>query len=270
MITSTANSQVKELAALLKKAKERRKKKAFVVEGIRIAREVPKEDIQKIYFSEALSDAYQKGSLDATTAQWMKERSADCKGRIEVLSDHVFSAVSDTVTPQGVMVVAAMHERKALADTDASGCFLILENIQDPGNLGTMMRTAEAAGVTGIIMSKDTVDIYSPKVVRSTMGAIFRVPFWITENLAGAVQTLKEKKVRIFAAHLKGVHQYYQEDFEGPCGIMIGNEGNGLTDQTAELADIYVKIPMEGKVESLNAAMAAGILMYESYRQNHR
>lgn len=144
---------------------------------------------------------------------------------------------------------------------------LILEGIQDPGNLGTMIRTAEGAGVTGIIMSKTTVDIFNPKVVRSTMGSLFRVPFYLTDDLAKTIGTLKKQGITMYAAHLKGKLSYDQPNYCSACGFMIGNEGNGLTPETAALADQYIRIPMEGRVESLNASIAAALLMYETHRQ---
>ena len=147
------------------------------------------------------------------------------------------------------------------------GMTLLLDGIQDPGNLGTIFRTAEGAGVDGIIMSSDTVDIYNPKTVRSTMGSLYRMPFFYEKDLKGVVERIKEKKVSVYAAHLKGKHAYYLEDYRRGCAFLIGNEGNGLTDELAALADTYIRIPMEGQVESLNAAIAAAVLMYEVKRQ---
>lgn len=265
MITSMGNSQVKELSALMKKARERRKQNAFVVEGIRIAREVPQEELIKLYLSESLSKLRKSDDMDEQTRQWMCTIPEE---KIEVLSDAVFKNVSDTVTPQGALAVAKCRNPKIEEwELPKKGCILVLENIQDPGNLGTILRTAEGAGVAGILMSRDTVDIYSPKVVRSTMGSIFRMPFFVSEQLEEDIQTLKGKGVRMYAAHLKGKNNYYDCSFDELVGFMIGNEGNGLTDKTAALADEYLRIPMEGQVESLNAAMAAGILMYEAKRQ---
>ena len=144
---------------------------------------------------------------------------------------------------------------------------LVLDNLQDPGNLGTIFRTAEAAGVTGIILSRDCVDIYNPKVIRSTMGAVFRVPFLYAEDLQGTIGELKREGIKVYAAHLKGRKAYDQEDYREGCAFLIGNEGNGLRDEIAECADHYVIIPMLGRAESLNAAVAAAVLMFEVSRQ---
>ena len=144
---------------------------------------------------------------------------------------------------------------------------IFLENIQDPGNLGTILRTAEGAGIDGIIMNKGTVDIYNPKVVRSTMGSIFRVPFMYCDDIMGKVDELKKSGVKVYAAALGGTRNYSEPDYTRPSAFAIGNEGNGLTDEMINAADERIKIPMLGKVESLNAANAAGILMYEAFRQ---
>ena len=144
---------------------------------------------------------------------------------------------------------------------------LFLENIQDPGNLGTMMRTAEGAGVTGIIMSRETVDIYNPKTIRATMGSLYRMPFVYVEDFCGTVQRAKSQGIRLYAAHLKGKNTYDGEDYRQPTGFLIGNEGNGLTKEAADSATDYIRIPMGGELESLNAAVAVAVLMYEANRQ---
>ena len=143
---------------------------------------------------------------------------------------------------------------------------MILEDLQDPGNMGTILRTAEGAGVTGIILSKNCVDLYNPKVIRSTMGSIYRMPV-MQADLLEILPVLKENKIQTYAAHLKGKNWYHEEDYTEGTAFFIGNEGNGLSDELSDSADCLIKIPMEGKVESLNAAMAAGILMYETARQ---
>ena len=141
--------------------------------------------------------------------------------------------------------------------------FLILEDIQDPGNLGTMIRTGEGAGVDGILMSKGTVDIYNPKTIRSTMGSLYRVPFLYTGDLTQTIGQLQKTGIRVYAAHLKGTKSYREPDYAEGAAFLIGNEGNGLKEETAALADEYIRIPMQGKLESLNAAVAAALLMYE-------
>ena len=258
MITSTANQQMKHLSALMKKSRERKKEGAFVVEGIKMFREATKTSVISVYVSESFLHQNENRKL-------LEEYS------YEILQDSVFRAVSDTQTPQGILAVVRMpkYELKNLLKGDKTH-LLILDSIQDPGNLGTMIRTGEGAGISGIIMNKTTVDIFNPKTVRATMGSLYRVPFFIAEDLTEAIAKLKENGIRLYAAHLKGKMSYDKPDYTKPCGFLIGNEGNGLSDEIADLADNYIKIPMAGKVESLNAAISATLLMYECSRQRRR
>lgn len=255
MITSASNQRVKNLMNLIQKAKARREQDVFITEGIKMFLEAELEKIKEIYVSQSF---YEKGMA--------KEKLEKCD--YEVLSDDLFKKVSDTQTPQGVLCVMKQYhyELKDLFQKD-NPLFLILEDIQDPGNLGTMVRTAEGAGVDGIIMTKGTVDIYNPKTIRSTMGSIYRMPFLYTEDILTVMKQLQEKDVKLYAAHLKGNQYYHQLDFKGSTAFLIGNEGNGLKEETARAADVYMKIPMQGQVESLNAAVASVILMYEAARQ---
>ena len=255
MITSTANAQVKNLAQLIKKSKARTEQGVYIVEGIKMFQEAPKEEIVKVYLSEEL---YDKGTL------------AESLNGVtyEVLKNDVFNHVADTKTPQGVLCV--MKQKKYTLDQLTEGTcplMLVLENLQDPGNLGTMMRTAEGAGVTGVLLSRGCVDIYNPKTIRSTMGSIYRVPFLYTDDLLGDMDKLHAKGICTYAAHLKGKGYYDEESYKEPTAFLIGNEGNGLSDELSDKAKQYIKIPMEGKLESLNAAVAAAILMYEASRQ---
>ena len=256
MISSTSNAQVKAVAALVKKAKARREQDLFVVEGIRMFREIPAGRLHKAYVSESF--------LSQPGNETLLER---CPW--EAVKDEVFKAMSDTQTPQGILALAKQYEYELsdLLSAPGPAHLMILENLQDPGNLGTILRAGEGAGITGVIMSRDTVDIYNPKVVRSTMGSAFRVPFLYTDDLPGTVRELKAGGIRLFAAHLEGRNNYEEEDYTGNTGFLIGNEGNGLTEELSAAADAWVKIPMAGKVESLNAAVAASILMFETARQ---
>ncbi len=257
MITSTSNQQMKTIVQLNKKTKARRELRAFVVEGVKMFRETPPDLLQRVYVSEQL---------------FKNEENYAClvKSGInyELVSDSVFAHVSDTNTPQGILAVVRqpVYEFSDLLQAEHTR-LLVLEDIQDPGNLGTMFRTGEGAGLTGIIMSRETVDLFSPKTVRATMGSIYRMPFYVAEDLHEAITALREAGVRTYAAHLRGEKYYDEPDYTGPTAFLIGNEGNGLKQETADLADTYLKIPMEGQLESLNAAMAAGILMYEAHRQ---
>lgn len=262
MITSTSNQRVKRLVNLKKKRKARDEEKVFLVEGIRMFREVPVQKLREVYVSETL---YRKERQ--TVAQVLQG------SRItpEILSDTVFAYVSDTKSPQGILCVVEQMNH-SLDEVSAGVCphIIVLEHLQDPGNLGTILRTAEGAGVTGIVMDRECVDIYNPKTIRSTMGSIYRMPFYYADDLKEAVCALKKKGIHTYAAHLEGKKDYDEEDYCLPCAFLIGNEGNGLTDEIAKLADTYVKIPMEGQVESLNAAIAASVLMFEVGRQRRR
>ena len=264
MITSANNQQLKAVSALLKKSKERREKKSFVVEGPRMVVEAPAESLKAVYVAES----YESNPENQTVLNELRGKCESVGAVFETVADSVFKGVSDTQTPQGIMAVVAMpqYTLEQLLDGEKTH-LLILESVQDPGNLGTMVRTGEGAGITGVIMNKTTVDLFNPKTIRSTMGSIYRVPFYVTKNLSETMQLLKEKGVSLYAAHLKGEHYYTEEDYSKACGFLIGNEGNGLSDEIANQADTYIKIPMEGQVESLNAAISATLLMYEANRQ---
>ncbi len=267
MITSTSNQQMKNISLLLKKSKERKSTKTFVVEGPRMVVEAPVESLKAVYVAES----YENNPENKDLLISLKNKCDQAHAVYEVVADNVFKNVSDTQTPQGIMAVVAMPEYSLgqLVDGDRAH-LLILESIQDPGNLGTMVRTGEGAGVTGIIMNKTTVDLFNPKTIRSTMGSIYRVPFYVTDDLPGTMTVLKEKGISLYAAHLKGENSYDEEDYTKACGFLIGNEGNGLSNEIADLANTYIKIPMEGKVESLNAAISATLLMYEANRQRRK
>ena len=261
MITSTSNIQVKELLRLQKKSREREKEGVFIVEGPRMAEEIPRERIVKLYVSESFP---RHSPLHLSSKKKKNDRFIQ---EAEVMSDTVFAHVSDTKTPQGILAVVRRMEYTAEDILGETPHVLVLENIQDPGNLGTIFRTAEAAGATGIVLSKDCVDLYNPKVIRSTMGAIFRIPFIYTDDLKGTIDELKREGITVYAAHLKGENSYDMEDYKTACAFLIGNEGNGLTEETAACADRKILIPMEGGAESLNAAVASAVLMFEAGRQ---
>ena len=180
--------------------------------------------------------------------------------------------MSDTQSPQGVLCVVRQrhYSLEDMLGAKDNPLFIVLENLQDPGNLGTVFRSGEAAGVCGVIMSKDTADVYNPKVIRATMGSVYRMPFCYTEDLEEAIGRMKKAGVGVFAAHLQGEMNYDKCDYRQAAAFLIGNEGNGLTERTAQLADTYVKIPMKGEVESLNAAVAAAVLTFEAARQRRK
>ena len=272
-------AQIKELAKLQKKSRLRDERRIFLVEGPRMVEEIPKERIERLYISE---------SFERKNPAYIRELGMPA----EVLSDPVFSYVSDTKNPQGILAVVKRLEytmedvlgKSALKCEEKSGekeknpenhqirvpHVIVLDNLQDPGNLGTIFRTAEAAGATGILLSSDSVDVYNPKVIRSTMGAVFRMPFFYVKDLPAAVKSLSSQGIRTYAAHLNGKNVYDEEDYTEGCAFLIGNEGNGLRDEVSECADCLIRIPMCGKAESLNAAVAAAVLMFEAGRQRRK
>ncbi len=261
MISSTANRQIKYVNALVKKAKTRNDEDLFVVEGPRMCTEIPKDRIHSLYVSESFGKEPEIRSLTVGMRH------------VEMVSDEVFKSLSDTRTPQGVLALVRQYHytfdkvAQTGAESGRPALLMVLERLQDPGNLGTILRAGEGAGVTGILMDRFTADIYNPKVIRSTMGSVFRVPFAYVDDLDDALAKLKKKGIRLFAAHLSGANIYDKEDYTCDAGFLIGNEGNGLTEQTALTADRLVRIPMEGRLESLNAAVAASVLMFEAARQ---
>ncbi len=258
VITSSSNKQVKNVMQLMTKASARREQKLFVVEGIKMFMETPANEIEKVYVAESCFKENKQVSDKIKALSY------------EVVKDSVFKEMSGTVTPQGVM--ALVRQRKYDIEEiinnkekrNGKQVFIVLEGLQDPGNMGTIIRTAEGAGVAAIIMDKATVDIYNPKVIRSTMGSIFRVPFIIFDNLEEAMEILQKNEIVTYAAHLKGNIYYDEANFKESSAILIGNEGNGLSDAISRKADRLIKIPMCGQVESLNASVAAAILMYEA------
>lgn len=266
MITSMSNSQMKHIQQLMKKAKVRRESGLFVVEGIKMFREAPGERIEKVYVSASFLESGENRKI-------LEEKGfgAGSSGP-EVVEDKVFRSLSDTVTPQGILCLVRQVSTplSVMLESGEEGrvpLLMILEDLQDPGNLGTILRTGEGAGVSGVILNKNCVDLYNPKVIRSTMGSVYRMPVLMVEDIEDILPELRRQGVRSYAAHLKGERFYDQEDFRGKTAFFIGNEGNGLTDALTGEADCLIKIPMHGEVESLNAAMAAGVLMYEAARQ---
>ncbi len=278
MITSNKNTNVKSVISLRDKAKVRRSEGLFLAEGIRMVLESPKELLRDLYLAESILldsekrrqvEAYLDYNLDELTG--CDEISLSPNIRIFLVSDDVMKTMSDTLTPQGILavIVQPSYSLDEILNRKPAQ-LLVLEHIQDPGNLGTMFRTAEGAGTSAILMTRDTVDLFSPKVIRSTMGSIYRMPFLVVDDLAQTIHLLQEDGIQFFAAHLKGETNYDLMDYQGPTAFLIGNEGNGLSDEIAKCADKYIRIPMGGQLESLNAAMAAGILMYEAARQRRQ
>lgn len=244
--------------------------------------EAPTEDITDVFIMDKLDQKLRHEDN-------LPKNYAACRAKLhgihcEVVADDVFEKMTDTVTPQGIVTLVRKPRytldevldvenlrRETGCEKDTEPLYMLLENLQDPGNLGTILRTAEAAGVDAVILGENCVDMYNPKVIRSTMGAIYRVPFVYVESLRAAMDELKEAGITLYAATLsRTAKEYDTYDYNGKTAFVIGNEGNGLMEDTIAKASADIFIPMEGRGESLNASMAAGILMYEAVRQRRK
>ncbi len=275
-LTSVNNDRVKDITKLIKLAKRRRESRSFVAEGIRLVSEVPPEKLISLYIEETFYEKLDK-SQDYDESDFERGfrdrimaliKAAEEKESFFLVNDAVMYKLSDTETPQGILAVVEMQDMEAenLLTDDDMPFIIVMDGLQDPGNMGTIIRTAEGAGVTGILISSDSVDPYSPKVVRATMGALFRMKLCISTDLKEDISLLKEKGITVFGTHLSG-KEFYDEDFRIPSAFLIGNEGKGLKDDVAETADRLLRIPMKGRVESLNAGVSAAVVMYEVLRQ---
>ena len=282
IITSNKNEKIKNITALLSTKKERDKQGLFVIEGLRIFKDTLKTApvyLKDIFVSESFLAGHPCEEILEEYEESLKvykdqnpDKAVKDELHIYAVKDSVFDNISKTVTPQGILcsvkkpehdLEEILTEKPKIKKPDGNNSkILILENIQDPGNLGTMLRTAEAAGVSGIVMSSDCADIYNPKVIRSTMGSVFRVPFVYVEDFLGTLKKIKESGIPVYAAYLHGGESVSGMRFDKKCAIMIGNEGKGLTDEAVKEADKRVFIPMAGQIESLNAAVAAAILLF--------
>jgi TrmH family RNA methyltransferase len=246
-IESAQNKTIKEINAL-KMKKERDRTGLFVLEGERLVGEA----IGAEYV--AVSEDYD-GSIPETPILYK-------------IRPDIFSKLSETVSSQGIIAVC----RQMSYDVEdvlnkKNPLFAVLENVNDPGNMGTILRTADAAGADAVFISKGSVDMYNPKTVRATMGSIFHLPIFKDVDMGELISKFKDKNITTVAALLNGTSTPYDVDMTKGCAILIGNEANGLTEETAKKADVPVLIPMPGKAESMNAGVAAGILIYEAVRQ---
>ena len=249
VISSKDNELVKEI----KKLKEKKyRDNKFVVEGIKMLKEaiIEKADINLIVVSQEAEK-----NIDVDISKYNKI----------IVTDKVFKTLTDVVSPQGIL---AIINKKENIDLDISSDYIIaLDGIQDPGNLGTIIRTADSASLKQIIVSKNTVDAYSPKVIRSTMGAIFRVNIIEVESLAYTLKKLKNNNFNIITTSLDTNNSIYDISYNKSV-VVIGNEANGVSREVLDLAEYKVKIPMLGKTESLNASVATGIMIYEYVRRS--
>lgn len=249
IIESNQNKIIKEVNSL-KAKKERDKTGLFILEGKRLVDEIPNSwEIKYLLKAESYSE-------DINFE------------KVYTVKDSLFEKISETVNPQGILAVCHIKEFDVTnVDYSNSPFFVVLENVTDPGNMGTLIRTADAAGADWIFLSKGCVDIYNPKVIRATMGSIFHLPIYRNLNLMDLMEDFKNNNVKTLAAHLKGTSTPYKVDMTTACAVIIGNEANGLSDEISEMASDLVKIPMPGKAESMNAGIAGGILIYEAVRQ---
>ena len=227
--------------------KGRREHDAFLVEGARMVREALASDfeVRALLVREGFDPSF---PLPAGVPAWS-------------LPDHVFASVSDTRTPQGI---AAVLSRRVLPLSGSR--FVALDTVQDPGNVGTIIRTADAAGLDGVILSPDCADLFSPKVLRSTMGSVFRLGFSFPASLPDALEQLKKDGYSVLSSQLDGSPFYDRKDVSSSFVLVIGNEGNGVSDAVKAAATHHLCLPMRGGAESLNAAVAAGIMMYDLTR----
>lgn len=258
-ITSTSNRIIKEIRELGTK-KGRMALNAYILEGLRLVDEALQAGAEIRYFvvSEGVPDSFEK----------LLEKHPGYTGTMGYrIPDDLFERISETESPQGIMAIASYPLIDLDDSIDRFSRLIILENLQDPGNMGTIIRTADACGMDGILLSKDSVDPYNPKVLRSTMGSIFHLPIIISENLDQAVQNLKQKGIVVIAAHPREAQVCWEAPLKDHFALVIGNEGNGLSENMLNQADLRVLIPMPGKTESLNASVAAAMIMYESMRQ---
>lgn len=256
IITSRDNTTIKDIVRLLSGAKYRKKAGQFVCEGVRLCRDgVDSGQKPKIFLY--TNEAKEKYSTDFEKIFSNSVRSFEVKKAI-------FDGISDTVSPQGFLCVFEMLDKKGLLDTISNqGLYVALENIQDPANIGTILRTAEAFGIDGVILSGNCCDIYSPKSLRGSMGAVFRIPIAVLEPFDEGIKKLTAAGVHTYASTPHNAKDIRMVDFSQGGVVLIGNEGNGLTDSAAQACEMRITIPMNGRAESLNAATAAAILIWK-------
>ena len=258
MLQSRDNKLIKHTSKLLSSRSYRYESGEYVIEGYKMTSEALENNIpiKSAFFNE---EAYIKY---ADLAEKMKQHNIP----VYEASNDIFEKLSDTKTPQGITCIVKMLDKPVTADKiDNNGKYLAIDKLQDPGNMGTMIRTADAFGLDGIILSAGCVDIYSPKVLRSTMGSIFRIPIILTDDFAETLRTLSKTNMQTLAAVVGGSDVTPLDEIEIQSGIVavIGNEANGLSDEAVNACTKKITIPMSGQAESLNAAVAAGIIIWK-------
>lgn len=262
-IESPDNGRLK-LVRKLRSKKGRSAEGKFVAEGINLVREILDRGIAADFI--LVSEGYDYSTIEKAAGSIP----------VGIVPSLLFDRLTDADSGAGVLAVLDMPERsggtlsghaEAAAVLPESGNILVLDRLQDPGNIGTMIRTAVAAGYSMIIAVKGTADIYSPKVLRATAGMIFEMPVVYMQSTEEAVQLIKASGRRLAVTVPSGGAPYYKEDLRSGLALVIGNEGNGISDEMLRYADLRITLPMKGGIESLNAAVSAAILMYEAVRE---
>ena len=257
IITSKDNEIIKNIRKL-KEKKYRDLSNSYIIEGIKLIKEaiVESKQIKQIIVCE---ENINNGGIDQKLLYEI------AKYECIYVTKKIFSLISDVQNPQGIMAVIEKQNSEDNIDYKED-VIVVLDGIQDPGNLGTILRTIDSVGLKQVIVSKETADAYNPKVVRSTMGAIFRVNIIESDNLIETLKNLRKHKYKVMATSLETNSNIYNVDYNKKV-IVIGNEANGVEQKIQDMADVKVKIPMLGKTESLNASVATGIVLYEYVRQ---
>lgn len=257
-ITSKDNETIKHIKKL-KEKKYRDEYKEFIIEGTKMIAEALEEKA-KIKSIIICDDCKNEGAIPSDLMYEIAK--LDCI----YVSEKIFNTITDVINPQGIMAILEKPENNENVIDYNNQTILVLDNIQDPGNMGTILRTADSLNIKQIIVSKGSTDVYNLKVVRSTMGAIFRVRVVESENLVKTIKQLKKHKITVYATDLKTDKSIYDVDYT-KSAIVIGNESNGVSEEVLKEATERIKIPMLGKTESLNAAVATSIILYEAYRK---
>lgn len=250
MITSKSNELVKYIKGLQLK-KNRDESGEYIVEGLKMVRE-------------AVEEKHEVVTLILCEEIFKEQFNMPKNCKVESVSKNVFEYLSDTESPQGIMAIV---KKKDIVNLENADVIFALDHVQDPGNLGTIMRTLDATGINTLLLSKGCADEYNPKVVRSTMGAIFRVNIQDNVDLASKLKELQKKGYLVIVTALDADSGLFEYSFPEKCVIVIGNESKGVSKEIQELANIRIKIPMIGKTESLNAGMAASLMAYEVLRK---
>lgn len=257
VITSESNSMIKHIKSLAMK-KNREKNRQFVIEGLRMVDEAIRHRVPLDYI------LYSDHLLEINGGQELLKQIPN-NYQVFSIPDNLLGKLTDTENPQGVVAVAKMPEISFEDLKEKENLFvLVLDRLQDPGNMGTIIRTAEAAKVDAVILTKGSVDPYNSKTLRATMGAIFHLPVIQCDDNQEWLSFAQDKGIRILASGLEGGKDYSGLSYAGSIAIIIGNEANGVEAELLKSADAIVKIPILGKIESLNASIAAGILIYKA------